>query len=188
MASFGFTVNPAEIEERGGNFKAIPAGKHLLQAMTGEIEPNKDGTGQNVWFSFEVVSGEHQGSSFRHYIHNIIHENPDKQNMGQRELGEFARAINVIAEDTEIMLFKPFMGEVHFFPVGHVEKNKNTGYEFTYKYDTNKIARYKAADGAAPVAQSRPATPQAQPARPAYVAPAAAASKPVPSWHKPRAA
>lgn len=169
MASFGFTVNPAEIEERGGNFKKLPAGKYLLQAMTGDIEPNKSGTGQNVWFSFEVVSGEHQGVDFRHYINNIIHEDADRQAFGQRELGEFARAVNVIASDTEPFLFKPFTAEVHFFPAGYVEKGKN-GYEFTYKYDTNKIARYKAAEGSTPTSAQRATTAPMQRSQPAPVA------------------
>ena len=188
MASLGTVIDPSEHEERRGGGDVIPAGRYMLHAIGGDVEPNASGTGSNAWFTMEVLEGEHKGKQFRQYINNIIHSSVEAQRIGQEEIAEFARAIGIKAKDTEDFTFKPFLANVTFTAAGTVEKRKN-GNDYTYRYDTNKVARYEAADGskgAAAPSQRQPAAAQAA-SKPAAATPAASGKAP-PPWARGKAA
>lgn len=197
MADFGIAINPEEHDERR-TFNVIPGGRYALQAIAGDVEPNSQQTGSNVWFQLEVLDGDQKGAQFRHYINNFTHNNPDAQRIGQEEIAEFCRAVNIRASRTEDFYFKPFCGNVKMILSGTVEKRKS-GPDYVYKNDINKIARYEnigaLKNGAAPAqATQQPArqqptqqpTQQAQAAPPVQTTPAAATN--LPAWKRPRAA
>lgn len=195
MADFGIAINPEEHDERR-SFDVIPGGRYALQAIAGDVEANSQQTGSNVWFQFEVLEGDQKGAQFRHYVNNFTHNNPDAQRIGQEEIAEFCRALNIRASKTEDFYFKPFCANVKMIPAGTVDKRKS-GPDYVHKNDNNKIARYEPISalktGAAPAqATQQPAqqTTRQQPAQqaqtPAQTTPAATTN--LPAWKRPRAA
>lgn len=209
MASLGFNFDPTQCEDRRGDYQVYPSGRYLLQAIQSDVEDNSGQTGKNAWFEFEIMDGEFQSGTFRHYINNIVHQNDIAQKIGTEELAEFCKAVGQFGvSETDDLHFKPFIANVKFVAAGTVTKGKNGRQDYVQKNDKNVVSKYELASGsdltggttqqrpAQQPAQQRPintqnARPQqpAQQQRPATTPPAQQARPVVPAnapWNTPR--
>lgn len=86
-----------------GTFEPLPAGDVNLKVVDSDVkltkkaEEAKDPTlGQYVQFDMEVMDGDHKGRKYTARM-NIVNSNPTAEELGQKELATFCRAIGVPA-------------------------------------------------------------------------------------------
>jgi len=153
-------VPPAE------DFTPIPAGEYLMQITDSDMKATKDGTGQYLELTLQVIDGEHKGRLCWDRL-NLINKNPKAVEIAQRSLSSICRATGVPSvHDSAQLHGKPLVARVKYVePQG--------------QYDAkNDIKAYKPASGA-PATAGQPAS--AAPAKPAQAAaqqPAAASNQP----------
>lgn len=75
-------------------FSAIPKDKYTAIAIESEMKPTKKGTGEYLQFTFEVLDGKYKGRKLWARM-NIKNPNPTAQDIGQRELAQFCKAVGV---------------------------------------------------------------------------------------------
>lgn len=150
-------------------FSAIPEGQYVVIATHSEMKPTKNGQGQYLQFTFEVLDGQFKGRKLwtRLNLHNASQTAVD---IAQRELGAICKAVGVIKpSDSSELHNKPILVKVA------VELNdKNQESNIIKKYES-AMPGVASASAAAPAA-SVTAAPAAAPAQPA------AAS--VPPWQR----
>lgn len=154
MANLGYSADPNDLPEKGGDFELLTPGEYKMQAITADIRDTKKG-GQMVVWEFNIIEGPKTG---RKIWDNVNIANPpgysivdgkDPAKYGQQHNNQFAAAIGLVtgAGDTDNYLFKPVIGVVK------VQKGTN-GYG-----DSNAISAFKpASGGAAPRAEGNGAT------------------------------
>jgi hypothetical protein len=92
MASLaGFDAN--EVPEDEG-FRALPKGAYPAIAVESEMKPTKKGTGEYLQFTFEILDGKGKGRKVWARM-NIKNPNSTAQDIGQRELAQFCKAVAV---------------------------------------------------------------------------------------------
>lgn len=153
----------AEQVEPTASYDVLPKGKYLCMAIASELKPTKNGTGEYLQITFEVIDGQFKGRKIFERL-NIRNQNKVAEDIAQRALSALCHAIGVIhLQDSDQLHNLPVVLDIS------VEDGRD-GYEAQ-----NRVKGYSSAGGA-----SQPA------ARPAAAAPAAAApaaaSKPV--WKK----
>jgi hypothetical protein len=168
MASLGFNFDATQVEERRGDFQIYPPGRYLVQVLQSDVEDNKNQDGKNAWFEFEIMDGEFQGGTFRHYINNIIHPSDIAQKIGQEELGELCKAVGKFnVQETEEVHFIPMMINLKFVAAGTVTKGKNGKADYIQKNDQNRVSKYELASGSdiigGTAAQQHPVQQQQRP-------------------------
>lgn len=144
------------------DFSALPAGDYVVIATASEMKPTKNGLGQFLQFTFEVMDGPMKGRKLWARL-NLKNPNQTAVDIAQRELGAICRAVGII---------KPMdSSELHNRPLGvsvDVEiDDKNR--------QSNVIKKY------APVAAASAPTFSAPPAA---AAPQASAPTATPPWMK----
>jgi hypothetical protein len=87
----GFDAN--EVPEQQ-SFDALPKGVYPCIATESEMKPTKRGDGEYLQFTFEVLDGAGKGRKLWARM-NMRNPNPTAQDIGQRELGAFCRAVGV---------------------------------------------------------------------------------------------
>lgn len=152
MAEFPETFDPNEVPEDDRNFDPIPAGDYDMQCIESEIKDTKDGTGQMLVLTHEIISGPHANRRIWDRL-NIRNQNADAQRIAQRALADLCLAVGLGAiRDSEELHFKPFVGRVAI----RVDKSG--------QYGPQNTVRYKARAGSAPASKAPPQQPAQKPA------------------------
>ena len=164
----GFDANEQPEQEE---FKAMPEGDYVVLAVDSEMKANREGAGQHLHFTFEVIDGQYKGRKLFDRL-NLINDNQAAVDNAKRALGAICRAVGVPKPRNNLELHnKPLVAVVK------VELDKKDG-----KTERNVIKKYKpVSDQSANVGFA--GTPAATPAAntPAAATPAASSAPP---WAK----
>lgn len=149
MASFQF--NAANVEPQQ-SFTPIPAGSYIAQVVESEIKPTKNGTGQMMNLTFEVLDGQYRNRKFFGRI-NVVNQSAEAERIGQSQLSALCHATGVMQlQDTVQLHGKP------------VKIKVKVRVDESGKYDaSNEVTGYEAISGAVQV----PAASQQAQAAPA---------------------
>jgi hypothetical protein len=170
MANLGATFDATTVEPNKP-FEPLPPGRYLVQIVTSEMRPTKDGMGQYLWLEMDVLEGEFAGRKLFDRL-NLVNGNPTTVEIAQRTLSAICHAIGRMqVQDSEELHLVPMIADVKVKP-------PKDG------YDASNTMRYmpleQGAPQPAPAASSpvqgttaRPAVPAAAAARPAAARPAA---------------
>lgn len=162
-------------------FTALPEGQYVVIATASEMKPTKNGQGQFLQFTFEVLDGPQKGRKVWARL-NLVNGNQTAVDIAQRELGAICRAVGIIKPNDSAELHnRPLLITVAV----EIDERKREG---------NVIKKYEAvnAAGVAPVGNAAPAgaapwagqqasQPAAAPAAAPWSAPAAGGAAP---WAK----
>lgn len=165
MATINF--NAANVKPQD-DFSPIPAGQYIAQVTESEIKPTKNGTGQMLTLRWAILDGACKGRLVFDRI-NIANQNPQAEEIGQRQLSGLCHAIGVLQlADTSQLHGKPLTITVS------IRKDASGQYG-----DSNEVKSYKPMAGAmaggfAPAAA----------AAPTGFSPAPAAAAPTAPWLK----
>ena len=114
----GFNAN--EVEPAVG-FDPIPAGKYLAVITETEMKPTKNGSGQYLQLTFQVIEGQHKNQLIWSRL-NLENPTATAVKMARSELSAICRAVGVMAPKDSV--------ELHDLPltltVGH-RKRQDTG-------------------------------------------------------------
>lgn len=163
MASLaGFDASQVPEQE---DFEAIPPADYVAIATASEMKPTKNGKGQYLQVTFEVLDGAFKGRKLWARM-NLVNENTKAQDIAQRELGALCRAVGVLKPNDS--------AELHNKPLTlTVDTELNDKGK-----EQNVVKKYTALNGQAPVVNTAFAS---APATAPAAAPAAAAKAP---WAK----
>lgn len=158
-------------------FTALPEGQYVVIATASEMKPTKNGQGQFLQFTFEVLDGPRKGGKVWARL-NLVNQNQTAVDIAQRELGAICRAVGIIKPNDSAELHnRPLVITVAV----EIDERKREG---------NVIKKYEPvnAGGVAPVGNAAPAgaAPWGAAQQPAAAAPAAAAPAAAP-WSAPAA-
>lgn len=166
MADLLETFDPSQVPEDDRNFDPVPAGDYEMQCIDSEIKGTKDGNGQMLVLTHEIISGPHANRRIWDRL-NIRNQNADAQRIAQRALADLCLAVGLGAiRDSEELHFKPFIGRVA------IRQDKSG------QYGPQNTVRYRPRQGAAPAGKAATQQP-AQ--KPVTQQPAATGAKP---WKK----
>jgi len=96
----GFDANTVEPTT---DFEPIPAGKYLVIITESEFKPTKNGNGQYLQLTFEILDGPHKG---RHLWARLNLDNPNQTavKIARAELSAVCRAVGVMAPKDSVEL------------------------------------------------------------------------------------
>jgi hypothetical protein len=137
-----------------GDFSPLPAGQYLAMAVASDWEATKNGRGEFLKFTFEIIDGPHRGRSLFARL-NLKNDNATAVRIAQSELSSICRAVGVLRpKNSEELHGKPIVLSVEL----EERKDKPGSY-------SNRIKGY-ASPSAAPVPApaSAPAPTPTQPA------------------------
>lgn len=84
MADLLETFDPNAVPEDDRTFDPIPAGDYQMQVIESELRDTKDGNGQMLVLTMEVMSGPSAGRKLWDRL-NIRNQNADAQRIAQRK-------------------------------------------------------------------------------------------------------
>lgn len=138
MADLDMEFRPDDVPEDERQFDVLPAGDYHMQVIESEIKPTKNGSGEQLVLTLEVIDGPHQNRRVWDRL-NIRNVNADSQRIAQRSLADLCLAVGITSlRNTEDLHFRPFTGRVTI-------KTDKSG-----EYGPQNRVRYKARGGAAP--------------------------------------
>ena len=152
MASFNF--NAANVAPQQ-SFAPIPAGSYVAQITESEIKPTKNGTGQMMNLTFEVLDGQYKNRKVFGRI-NVVNQSAEAERIGQSQLSALCHATGVMQlQDTVQLHNKPIKIKVK------VRVDESGKYD-----DQNEVTGFESIAGgqipaASQQAQSAPAAPSA---------------------------
>lgn len=149
MAQVNFDATQVSPESQ---FAPVPNGKYPIVITESEIKPTKDGQGQYLQLTLEVIDGHYKGRKIWDRL-NLWNKNSTAVEIAQRALSQICHAIGVLqVQDTVTLHGKPLVASLVVSPsrAGYDESNEVKGYE-AYS-----------AGGPAPVAPAAHAPAQAQ--------------------------
>lgn len=158
MAELGQAFDPNSVPDDDRNFDLMPAGWQNMHVIEHDVQATKDGKGQMIVLTWEILDGPYAKRRIWHRI-NYINQSAQAQEIGQRELGYITKALGTgPITSTEVLAFKPIQGRVGVDPAkdGFEAKNKVTAFK-----------PYGAAGVAPPAQQQRAASPAASSPAPA---------------------
>lgn len=164
-------INPFDATQVSpeSQFAPVPDGDYPVVITESEVKPTKDGAGQYLQLTLEVIDGHHKGRKIWDRL-NLWNKNSAAVEIAQRALSQICHAIGVLqVQDTVMLHNKPLVATLAVRAAGG-------GHD-----ESNDVKGYKAySSGPAPVAPAVNA-PAAQPA----AAPAQQAQPPMankPAW------
>ena len=164
-------INPFDATQVNpeSQFAPVPNGDYPVVITESEVKPTKDGAGQYLQLTLEVIDGHYKGRKIWDRL-NLWNKNSTAVEIAQRALSQICHAIGVLqVQDTVMLHNKPLVATLAVRAAGG-------GYD-----ESNDVKGYKAySSGPAPVAPAVNA-PAAQPA----AAPAQQAQPPMankPAW------
>ncbi|TQI75324.1 uncharacterized protein DUF669 [Bosea sp. AK1] len=106
MANIASNYNPDA--EPSAGFTPLPAGEYTLEIVESEYKATSKGTGMLLACKAQIVGGDYDQRPF--YInYNLENDNPQAQEIGQRDFAGLRRAIGVLApDDSEQLHFIKF--------------------------------------------------------------------------------
>ena len=152
MANLGIPFDATSVEP-AQTLEVLPPGKYTAQIVDSDMRLTKDGTGQYLWLSLDVLDGSYKGRKLFDRL-NLVNANPQTVAIAQSALSAICHATGCLqVEDSQ---------DLHLIPltlVVQVQPPKN-GYG-----ESNKV-RYLPIETAAKPAPQQPArsaAPQAAP-------------------------
>lgn len=125
----------AESVEPRSSFDPLPAGRYAVQIIESEMKDTKNGQGQYLQLTLEVLEGEFAARRVWDRL-NLINPNATAVDIAQRTLSQICRACGVMnVDDSEQLHFKPMVAKLKLRP----EKD---GYEAS-----NDVSAYESYDG-----------------------------------------
>jgi hypothetical protein len=172
MASLGETFRPEDVPAT--EFDPVPAGRYLAQVIESNLSDTKDGMGQVLSLTWEIMSGHHEGRMVFDRV-NIRNKKEKTQAFGLRQFANIYTAIGLSSiSDSEELHFRPLMIDV-------VIKEDKTG-----QYGPqNNIKKYSPQNEAAPTARAQTATPAQTTPAPTAVARQQTTAKAAPASKRP---
>lgn len=188
MAGLGQLNHDVEVNNNtGGGFTLLDEDDYELEIVESDVKANSKGTGQNLDFKVQVVSGPRKGESFFGGITSIQHTSAQAQAIGQGQLKALCEAAGVdftSLTDSEQLHYRPFWAHVIQDTYTTGPNSKTPGVEKT----VNKIGKFlwegmpeDNAPTASPPAEKRTPAPTPAPAPAPSPAPAATGKRP---WQK----
>lgn len=155
----------AETVEPAAAYDVLPKGKYLCMAIASELKATKNGTGEYLQITFEVIDGPYKGRKVFERL-NIRNQNKTAEDIAQRALSALCHAVGVLnLQDSDQLHNIPVVLDISIDePKGDYEAQ-------------NRVKGYSSAGGGAAPRAAAPAA-----AAPAPAAAAPAAGKPV--WKK----
>lgn len=138
----GFNANQVEPQD----FEPIPAGKYLATITESEMKPTKDGKGQYLQLTFQVLDGPAKGRCVWARL-NLQNANPVTVQIAKQELSAICRAVGVMTPSDSV--------ELHNIPLVitiKLKKRQDTGEM------TNEVKGYAKREAAATSGQPAQAT------------------------------
>lgn len=155
------------------DFSALPAGEYTVSISNSEFRNTKNGRGQYLSLTFEIIEGQHAGRYAWHNL-NLQNDNPKAVEIAQRELSAICRAVGKMAiSDSSELHDIPHRITLAYIPARGEWAEKN------------QIKKWMPLSAAAPAqaAKPQPVAPSARVAPPP-VAPAAPAAPSTPPWKR----
>lgn len=131
MAELGQAFDPSTVPDDDRSFELIPAGWQPMHVIEHDVQATKDGKGQMIVLTWEVLDGPYAKRRIWQRI-NYINASAQAQEIGQRELGYITKALGTgPITSTDVLAFKPVMGRIGVEPGkdGFEAKNKVTAFK-----------------------------------------------------------
>lgn len=114
------------------SFDLLPKGWYQMQATDAEIKPTRDGTGQYIALTVDVLGPQFAANRKLWSNFNTVNSNAQAVEIGMADLSALMHAIGVLRiQDLTELLMKPFLGKVKI-------RKASKGYD-----DSNEIEGYK---------------------------------------------
>lgn len=127
MANLGTTFDPNSVP--ADEFDALPAGDYHCQIVDSEMKATKNGDGQMLKLTLDVISGPHEGRKLFDNL-NLNHPNEMTQRIAMQSLAKICNAVGVAAlQDSEELHFKPLMVKLGFGKGDYADRNQVKGYK-----------------------------------------------------------
>ena len=157
MAQLNFDATQVDPQS---SFDPIPAGWYKAIIIESEMKPTRNGQGQYLQLTLQVLDGQHSGRHLWERL-NLMNPSTTAVEIAQKTLSAICHAVGVMTpKDSAELHNKPMQVKVKIVPAdGQYEAR-------------NEITGYKAIDGAQPAATqaaataTQPATAQASDAPP----------------------
>jgi hypothetical protein len=115
MAKLGTTFDASSVDPTMP-FEVLPPGRYLVQIVTSEMRPTKDGAGQYLWLELDVLEGEYQGRKLFDRL-NLVNPNPTAVEIAQRTLSAICHATGKMqVQDSDELHLIPMMVDVKVQP------------------------------------------------------------------------
>lgn len=179
MAAINFdatNIKPAD------DFTPLPAGDYLVVIIDSNMAPTKNGLGQSLNLTLQVIDGPHQERLLWARL-ILVHDNAKTVDIAQRQLSAICHAVGILqVQDSAVLHGKPIKVRVKYVEADgqYPAKNEITSYKPATATSTPAPA--------APAAAAHPwnAQPSVPPAAPAWqvppAAPVAAQAPAAPAW------
>ena len=123
-------------EHETSNFEPLPDGDYLAIAIASELKTTQSGTGEYLAFEWEILADGYNGRKLKSQL-NLINDSAIAAQIGNSQLGDICRAVNVITpSDSSELHDKPLVLVVR--PDQYTNDQDNVVYK-------NKITGYKPA-------------------------------------------
>lgn len=141
--------NAAQIEP-SQDFEPIPAGKYLAVITESEMKPTKNGNGQYLEMTFQVLEGPYKGRKVWARL-NLHNANPTAVQLARQELSSICRTVGVMTPADSV--------ELHNIPLVITVKLKKRDDTGDMTNEVRGYSKREAAPGSAQPAQEANATP-----------------------------
>jgi hypothetical protein len=165
MASLNGTFDANNVEPSAPR-ELLPPGEYIVQIVESEMADTKNGSGQMLKLTMDIVDGQHTGRKLWDRL-NLVNPNAQAVEIAQRTLSAICHATGQLqVHDSEQLHFKPMVAVVKVKPAGLDKQG-------VHREAQNEVGGYKAAGGT-----QRPAAPPQRTAAPPPATKPAAASPP----------
>ena len=151
MAELNFDSNDVEPT---GNFEPLPLGEFLVMISASEMKPTKNGEGQYLQLTYDVIDGEYKGRKVFDRL-NLVNKNEQAQEIAQRSLSAICRCVGVLhPKNSEELHDKPMVIKLGIRPASGEYQASNVvkGYFRTDGKDLKEVT-----EGDKPVGKAAPA-------------------------------
>lgn len=166
MAQVNFDASTVSPESQ---FAPVPNGDYPVVITESEVKPTKDGAGQYLQLTLEVIDGHYKGRKIWDRL-NLWNMNSTAVEIAQRALSQICHAIGVLqVQDTVMLHNKPLVATlaVRAAGGGYDESNDVKGYK-AYASGSAAAQAPVAAAPQAPVQQQAPAAAAPMANKPAW--------------------
>jgi len=123
-------------------FTALPEGQYVVVATASEMKPTKNGNGEYLQITFEVIDGPRKGAKLWARL-NLVNQNQTAVDIARVELGAICRAVGVIKpNDSSELHNKPLLVTVAV----EIDDRKREG-NVIKKYESATVQGQVAAPG-----------------------------------------
>jgi hypothetical protein len=126
MANLGVVFDPKSVP--ADEYDALPVGEYHAQIVESEMKSTKDGSGQMLKLTMDILSGPCEGRKIFDNL-NLHNANEMTQRIAQQTLAKICNAVGVAAlQDSEELHFKPMMVKVGMGKGDYADRNQVKGY------------------------------------------------------------